>query len=477
MLLVRAALILLSTAPDSSYTCRVLVDHLQDKIEADYAGYLLEVRNTSRRASYQAQLRALDALADTTPPARCYPLLNSLVTWFDDPHLFVYQSARLDSTESRRRGGLVVHRNLDEQSARAYFAVAHSLDPIEGIWHDGPTRFAVVRDSTAAGRFEAVLLDPDSTTWRPGDVRAAFRARSAGQYDGTVWLTNFAMRELNVTLHRRSLLRFSPGMWGKVYPLSPADSGVLDPVDVHRPTVVVRGTTVIVSIPSHDPGFRPHFDSLISAHDQDLRNATVLVVDLRGNEGGSSGMSNGLAPYLASAHLKPDPLHFHRACMLSSPDQIAYASRAFGSDTTAFVKGLLERLRAAPGGLVPLSDPAEPAETTEPAPPVFGTARVAILIDRGTVSASEVLVAEAKRSERVTVFGEPTAGALDYQSIQIVAIAPDEHRWFLGYPTITASADLPRGGIRGKGIPPDVRLDWNRIADPIAEVERLLGHR
>ena len=39
--------------------------------------------------------------------------------------------------------------------------------------------------------------------------------------------------------------------------------------------------------------------------------------------------------------------------MLSSDDQIAYARRAFGSDTTAFVRGLVERLRAGPGELVP----------------------------------------------------------------------------------------------------------------------------
>jgi hypothetical protein len=75
------------------------------------------------------------------------------------------------------------------------------------------------------------------------------------------------------------------------------------------------------------------------------------------------------------------------------------------------------------------------------------------------------------------VFGEPTAGALDYQSVNVVQLLPNERRWFLGYPTITASAALPRGGMRGKGIAPDVRLDGDAIAHgwaAIAAVDRAL---
>jgi C-terminal processing protease CtpA/Prc len=97
-----------------------------------------------------------------------------------------------------------------------------------------------------------------------------------------------------------------------------------------------------------------------------------------------------------------------------------------------------------------------------------------VIVDRGTVSASEVLVLTALRSPRATVFGEPTAGALDYQSASIVSLSPRENRWYLGYGTITRSRDLPRGGMRGHGIPPQVRLDLHRIADPVDYVDRAL---
>ncbi len=160
--------------------------------------------------------------------------------------------------------------------------------------------------------------------------------------------------------------------------------------------------------------------------------------------------------------------------MLSSADQIAYTQRAFGADTTRFVRSLVERLQASPGALVPLQPPDGPPQPTPGVPVVRGPARVGVLIDGGTVSAGEVTVLQALRSERATVFGRPTAGALDYQSVNIVSIAADEKRWYLGYPTITATARLPIGGMRGKGIRPDVPLDFDRMADPIAAVEARL---
>jgi C-terminal processing protease CtpA/Prc len=105
---------------------------------------------------------------------------------------------------------------------------------------------------------------------------------------------------------------------------------------------------------------------------------------------------------------------------------------------------------------------------------IDGPARVGILIDRGTVSASEVMVQRARRSARVTVFGQNTAGALDYENVSIVPFRKGERRWYLGYPTITASAALPAGGMRGKGILPDVRLDRVADRDALAWVDRAL---
>ena len=84
-----------------------------------------------------------------------------------------------------------------------------------------------------------------------------------------------------------------------------------------------------------------------------------------------------------------------------------------------------------------------------------GNWRVAVLVDGGTVSAAEVLVLHALRSTRAVVIGEPTAGALDYQSVQILSLGTGDTRW-------------------GLGIAPQIAVSWDAIPDPIAAVEQRL---
>jgi hypothetical protein len=455
-------------------SCAENLDSLARRIELDYSGFKLEIAG-ERRTGYEQTLRQLRARAAGTPADECFPVLSGLTSWFDDPHLFVFQSSRVDSATAARRAATVRVVSLDETRARAYFdRRAARLDPIEGVWSDGHLRVAVVADSLANGRFIAVVITADSSSWRPGAVRATFAKRADRSYDVEMWDRNYAIRHLDGQIHKRVMLRLSPGIWGKEYPVRAVDKGLIDPIDPHRATLLVRGDLVVVSIPSHDPTYKGALDTLLARHRDDLRRADRLIVDLRGNEGGSSWITDGLMPYIASEHKRVTPYDSGEAVMLSSPDQIAYAKRAFGPDTSAFVRSLVDRLTRQPGELVPLRDPTLPKEPESRDSVIVGPRRVAVLVDHGTVSASEVFVLRALRSARARVFGEPTTGALDYQSVNVVRLSPAERQWYLGYPTITARASLPSGGMRGKGIPPDVRVDWSKVADPISYVDGLL---
>lgn len=474
-------LLLIAVAPaDSTPSCAADLAGLDRTLHADYAGYLLELHGERLRA-YDAMKASLEARAARAPGDSCFFVLRDFADWFNDPHLFIYESVRIDSAEARRRQASVATRNVTEASARAYYQRhASSLDPIEGIWYDRGLRVAIVPDSArGAGRFIAVLLAADTSTWTPGSVRARIARRADGSYDVDLSRPNYSLAHLHGAIYRHVLLRLSPGIWGKAFPVPAADAGTLDPVDPHRPTLYRRNGTLVFAIPSHD-GFKAVIDSMVAAHAAELASADRLIIDLRGNEGGGSFMTNALGPYIMLAHDRPNPYPLDSSLMLSSPDQIDYAQRAFGPDTSAFVRSLVARLKAHPGQLVPLHDPATPSDPPDPRDWVVasGPRAVGVLADRGTVSASEVLVVYALESPRATVFGEPTAGALDYESASIVSIAPGEHRWYVGYGTITRRADLPNGGMRGTGIRPQVPIDLAAIADPIAVVDSALAaHR
>jgi len=473
------AVSLLAAQADSTPSCTTTLALLERTMHLDYAGYTLELRG-DRLTRFAAMKAAAQERADRTRGDDCYFVLRDFVDWFDDPHLFVYQTMRVDTVESRRRALSVERRTVTEDGAREYYRRRGArLDAIEGIWYDQGMRVAVVPDSAlGAGHYVAVLLTSDTTSWTPGAVRARFTRRASGGYDAQVLERNYARAYRRAEIYRHVVLRFSPGLWGKEFPVPAADSGTLDPVDPHRPVVYRKNGTIVFAIPSHN-GYKPALDSLVAKYRTEMTSADRLIIDLRGNEGGGSFMTNGLEPFVSLEQELPNPFPIDRPLMLSSPDQIAYARRAFGSDTSKFVRGLVQRLEASPGELVPLNDPADTAKAPDPRDWVVssGPRRVGVLVDRGTVSASEVFVLHALRSPRSTVFGEPTAGALDYQSASIVSISPNERRWFLGYGTITRAAGLPKGGMRGKGIPPQVRIDLRAVADPVADVDRALSAR
>ena len=471
-------LLLFSAAsPDSTPGCATDLALLERKMHESYAGYTLELRG-DRVRQFAAMKAAVQERADRTTGDACYFVLRDFTDWFDDPHLFVYQSPELDSAETTRRAAMVEKRNVTEASARAYFERhAAQLDPIEGIWYDRGLRVAVVPDSAkGSDRFIAVLLASDTPIWTPGSVRAYIAKRRDGSYDVDLSGRNYSVAHLHGAIYRHVLLRLSPGIWGKSYPVAAADTGTLDPVDPHRPTLYRRNGTLVFAIPSND-GFKRVIDSMVAARATELASADRMIIDLRGNEGGSSGMTEALGPYVMLETDRPNPFPSDKAVMLSSPSQIAYARRGFGPETTAFVRSLVARMQARPGELVPLDDPAAPPSPRDPRDWVVasGPRAVGVITDRGTVSAAEVLVLYALQSPRATVFGEPTAGALDYESVSIVSLSPREPRWALGYGTITRSIDLPKGGMRGKGIRPQVPLDLARVADPVACVDAALA--
>ena len=418
--------------------------------------------------------------ADRRSGDDCYFVLRDFVSWFDDPHLFIYESADLDSAESTRRAGAVAKRTITETSARSYF---HRKGA------DSTPSRASGTIGGSASRSCRIPRKARGDSWRcsspatrvagsPGACARTSRSGADGSYDVDLAGRNYSVAHLRGEIFRHVLLRLSPGIWGKAFPVSAADTNTLDPVDPHRPVLYKRNGTLVFAIPSHN-GFKAVIDSMVEAHRTELASADRLIIDLRGNEGGSSSMTDALGPYVSLKTDLPNPFPLDKSMILSSPSQISYARRGFGSDTSAFVRSLVRRMESHPGELVPLDDPATPPAPTDPRDWVIasGPRAVGVITDRGTVSASEVVVVYALQSARATVFGEPTAGALDYESVSIISISPREPRWALGYGTITRAGDLPRGGMRGKGIPPQVPLDLARIADPVAYVNTALAKR
>lgn len=459
------AMLLVALPAPPTCTCSTEFDALTRMIEEEYVGYHLQ-RLAGDDDEYVALRDRLRERAMTVGEGECLDMLRELAAWFGDEHLFVLHAPSADSAEAARLAASHDRIDVGELAVRAYLAAhADRLDPIEGIWYDRGERFAVLRDPAGRRGFLAITLESNAASWIPGMVKAEFR-HDGDEYDGILYgADHTARRPLEVALRRNgALLHMPPVTWGREYPVVSREQTWLDPVDPRAPTFHrLAAGAVLVTIPSHDPQRAGGaLAELVRAHEAELLAATTLVIDVRGNEGGSSYTTRPLAPFYASEQLRP-PLVFDGgpSALLASPHAIAEAEENVrrNPNLPQSILDVVEQMKAHPGTLVRL--PAFPEYRTEHVHPT--PRNVAILIDGGVVSAGEAFVMEAGRSERVTLFGQNTGGVIDYQNVRMRRLCPDGDL-LVGMPEYVGGHVLAGHPINGTGLAPHVRLepgtDW-----------------
>jgi hypothetical protein len=481
-------------------SCPELLDALATKIEANYPGYHLEVRGHAREADYRRHRSAMRVAAESAGAGiECLRILQAYVVWFEDGHIFVggrpRVSAPADSARLRDAAPRVAWTETDVLhylESRSLVAGTNErpdgLDAVEGIWLDpAGLKIAVVRQgmdvaarasAAVPGRFIGFVLTSSVEGWQPGDVKAELTALTDGSYDVIVYDDVRARTRPHVykrghagggRLQRDGLLfHMPPTTWGKAQPVRPDQDGLIDAADPRAPTARITDTgAVVFHVPSHVPTHARRLRSLVEQYRGALQRAETLIIDLRGNEGGSTFVTDVLMPYLVTPDKRPARyLADGASAVLAAADNIVYFERASWAPA-----GLVARLRAAePGTIVAFADPmpadreaAESAPSTDTA--TTNPRNVAILTDAMTVSAAEAFVLKAMRNTKVTLFGEPTGSSIDYQTVGIVGFGCRDAGLYVGYPTIIGSDRLPQGGVRPTGIVPEVPVDES--VDPL----------
>jgi hypothetical protein len=466
--------------------CADEFDSLVQKVEADYLGYhqLLPTMDLAQYREWKAALRAQAARASDE---ECFAVVSRYTDRFRDGHLFVSEQPSLSAAEAAAAAARAEVTQWSESRVREYLVHnASRLDPLEGIWYSDKSRFGIVRDRVPARRdFIGVLLSDGVENWKPGQVKAEFVKEHDGSYKARYFYGDHALHHLHADLDKRLLLRMPPVIWGKSFPIATQDVGLLDPNDPRNPAFkALSGAAVVISMPSHSGEYRPRLEQLIAQHLEQIRAAQVLIVDLRGNEGGGAQTSDPLEPFYDSDHHRSRPDYAGKEAVVSSPDQIAYfeaLAKNMGSDSFFGKRftALVQRMRDEPGRVIATDIWKAPGEAPEKAASISANPRhFAILMDRLSESAAEAFVLTAWTSSRVELFGDNSNGTSDYQSVAMVPLACPRHSLWVGYPTIGASEFLPKQGFNGVGIPPDVRIP-SGVADPfqwIADYYRRLAH-
>lgn len=239
---------------------------------------------------------------------------------------------------------------------------------------------------------------------------------------------------------------------------------------------ILSPQTALLVVPTFSDRAGAALASLLKDHAQEIAQRPNLLVDVRGNGGGSDWTYAPLLA-LAAANIRHDfgaqlyatPANAaanRRACDMFAPQSQQCRDRLRGEADA------MER--AAPGTFIP--QPGAPGmEVVEPGEVAARPSRIAVLLDDGCGSSCEEFLLAMRQSFKVKLFGQSSAGSLDYSNLRPWVLPSGKRR--LMYAT-SRSLRLPDFRVDVAGIPPDQvfpkPLDDAGRERELAEVQHVL---
>ena len=246
-------------------------------------------------------------------------------------------------------------------------------------------------------------------------------------------------------------------------------------------SVQVDKHTWLIRIPSCE-GKDPTFQWVNNACKQYLQSkCRNLIVDIRGNSGGSDEIWNPLTNLLIDhQNVSPEQYLFRN----TYPNSSVFENHPI-QELPDWAKTLLEKTKNCKDDLIKIFD--ENDDNTDTLPAHNKNSRIAFIIDHKTASAAETILRIAKKytlRNRYLIFGkENSAGCAETGNIMPYTLP--HSRLVVYYPTTVSSAFLSEDSTYGhsSGIRPNVHIDLpypgmltNNIDEWVKWVARYLEH-
>ncbi|MDZ7878303.1 MAG: S41 family peptidase [Saprospiraceae bacterium] len=434
---------------------------LQQKVRNNYAGFDNRI-NAKNKAVFAV---LTDSVAKVTVKITdgyaCYTLMERWISFFRDGHLYLTTTypPTGESPNSPKMTG------LDSLAFDTYLKQnKDKLSPLEGIWRDddGSYMVAIKRDDPASAAFSATILKAKSTKWKVGMQKFILKG-TEDAFKMEYFMGDFSVKKDNGKQQENLLILEQLGAWEKVFPEPKIK---LDPQKVANDQIanfkILDDQTSYLRVKTFNAG-PDVIDNIIKENRERLLNTPRLIIDIRGNGGGSNSNYHSILPFF---YTQPYTLEGKGAFVLASEDNIAIEKKTYEQawnslseeskkmhakdydgwkkyvDTMAMNQG--KRYYYAPSEVTKFD-----SITTNPK-------QVAILMDKNCYSTAEWFVMEAEYSKKVTLFGQNTGGVMDNTNVRPHALACPAY-------TILAASGR-RGGadereIDNIGFKPNVYID------------------
>ena len=417
---------------------------LKEYMERNYAGFNDKV-TPATRAAYDSTSAAAYRLAKSIKrPLFCLALMRQWLNFFQDAHNYLTQQTQPACTDCGETVLLPASTLTELQTGKS----------IQGIYYnrDSTYKIAIVKNKNAGRDFVGVMLESRAPTWKPGQIKLELKAAGPNRYLAISYLRDHSAEGTEMIFDGTTI---NNGAWFRAGSPKPHAGWVSRPVLQARR---LSAKTYYIGLGSFDEGNAAAIDSLFRADSVLLRSIPNLILDLRGNGGGSDFVYGPVTPVIYGGPFKITGVDVRATTDNIKSWSLLLGDKYITGELRFWIQMNIAAMKANPGQFIPATTnrfSILPEVRTFPQ-------RVAVLIDEDCGSTTEQFLLEAMQSKKVTLMGQHTRGVLDYANVRTVALPCLPYT--LNYAT-TRSRRIDQGkGIDNVGIQPAIVLgddvDW-----------------
>lgn len=433
-------------AQQTNCPCEQVLSQLIKKVEAEYPGFSAKTKEPFVYNGFKENLVKQAKQADSLA---CQKLLKQYTDFFKDPHLWVGANG---APFSNGITGSVESVNIDIQDFQKQ--VSKTKDSLEGVWSTDGYRIGVKKQGE--NEYVGFIIEAESTQWKPKEIKFKLFANGTFEYA----LRDKSLKTGKYTLYKEGVLFLSEVSvaLAKQNPQPTASKeAVANRLNELEGFYFKKLTakTAVLKLPSFEYQYLKQITQLIDENKAGLENTENLIVDLRGNPGGTTDAYQKLLPYIMGKSIRNTGAEF-LATQTYINNLEAYKKTLDKNAPTTNIDKNIATLKANLGQFVNFNDAGQPVyiEHVEIAP--NSPKHVVILANKGSGSSAEYFLFVAKQSKKVKILGIPSYGALDYGNAYFVDFGCPGYQVLM--PTYRALR-LPDYPIDNIGVQPDVYLD------------------
>jgi hypothetical protein len=404
LIIIISLTVLSGTAFSQKCSCETEVKNISGFMEKNYAGFK-DKQALMTKAGYDKILKQYLELAKA-PHAEehCLMIIWQYLLKFKDHHVSI--RARFDATKLDT--AYLAQREIISLSDKKISELrkSHGFEGIYDFHDPAKYKIAVIKDKTPLRDYVAVIVSSNLPGWKPGMIKWEAKMINDSIARGVLYVLNgmpkaegffFKGDRIYGDWHREgtTVVNSSPTKY--------------EPVAFRT----LSSKTAYLKVSTFDSSNGKNIDSIINANKAVLKDMPNLIIDLRGNGGGSDWT---FAPLMNLVYTGPVK-HIGNDLLSTETNIEGWKSFLKDEDRSDSNKQGIQRiindLEANKDKMVTNTKDFEITGYTSVASP----SKVVILIDNGCASSTEEFLLQARQSKKVVLMGQNTSGTLDYSNV------------------------------------------------------------